>query len=90
MRIDAIEGQESLDELVGVNWKESRLITGAGDPQHGQSLCSFYSEHWQPSGGTGPSQCSKSLLGYWAIPPNIIVLDRICELPQSASSGSPA
>jgi hypothetical protein len=41
MRIDAIEGQESLDELVGVNGKESRLISGAGDPQHGQSLRSF-------------------------------------------------
>jgi hypothetical protein len=37
----AIEGQESLDELVGVNWKESRLISGAGDPQHRQSPCGF-------------------------------------------------
>src|ERR1700730_12031229 len=41
MRIDAIEGHESLDELVGVNGKEFRLISGAGDPQHGESLGSF-------------------------------------------------
>jgi len=38
--IDTIEGQESLDELVGVDGKERRLISGAGISQHGRSLAS--------------------------------------------------
>ena len=38
LRIDTIEGQESLDELVGVYGKDCRLISGAGDPQHGRPL----------------------------------------------------
>jgi hypothetical protein len=40
LRIDAIERQEPLDEVVSVDGEQWLLICGASDPQHGRSFCS--------------------------------------------------
>src|SRR5262245_8167410 len=34
LRIDVVEGEESLDERVRIDRKDRGLISGAGDPEH--------------------------------------------------------